>query len=293
MLQEDARYKVVGEASDGLEAVQKAAELKPDLVLLDVGLPKMNGLLAAQQMRKVAPLAKILFISQEFSYDITEAGLRSGALGYIHKAHVSSELLPAIEAVNQERYFVSAVLKEKFRKTDGGSPVRHEIQLYSNDALLMEGFADFAAAELRAGKATLVAATESHRTGILEILKARIVDVDDAVGRGILILVDAAETLSKFMGDDMPDADHFFRFMESLIATATRIAPSVSVCGEIAPQLLAAGKPVQALRLEQLWDIAVHGFHLDTLCGYVGNNVDADNEIFSSICAEHSAVDLQ
>lgn len=293
MLEGDARCKVVGEACDGLEAVQKAAELKPDLILLDVGLPKLNGLLAAQQMRKIAPLAKILFISQEFSFDVVEAALRSGALGYIHKLHVSSELLSGIEAVNQGRYFVSGALKEKFRKTNSGLPVHHEIQFYSHDALLMEGFADFAATELKAGKATIVVSTELHWAGILERLEARSVDVEHAIATGMLIPLDAAETLSKLMGDEMPDPDRFFELMESLIGTATRIAPRVAVCGEIAPQLLSAGKSVQALRLEQLWDIAVHGFHLNTLCGYVLIGFEADNEIFQSICAEHSAAHSQ
>ncbi len=293
VLEGDARCKVVGQACDGLEAVQKAAELKPDLILLDVGLPKLNGLLAAKQMRKIAPLSKILFISQEFSFDVVEAALRSGALGYIHKLHVSSELLSGIEAVSQGRYFVSGALKEKFRKTNSGSPVRHEIQLYSHDALLMEGFADFAATELKAGNAAIVVATELHRAGILKRLEARSVDVDHAIATGMLIPLDAVETLSKFMGDEMPDADHFFEFMESLIGTATRIAPRVAVCGEIAPRLLAAGKSVQALRLEQLSDIAVHGFNLNALCGYVLNGFEADSETFQSICAEHSIIHSQ
>jgi DNA-binding NarL/FixJ family response regulator len=290
VLEGDARCKVVGQACDGLEAVQKAAELKPDLILLDVGLPKLNGLLAAKQMRKIAPLSKILFVSQEFSFDVVEAALRSGALGYIHKLHVSSELLSGIEAVNQGRYFVSGALKEKFRKTNNGPPVRHEVQLYSHDALLMEGFADFAATELRAGKATIVAATELHRAGVLERLEAKSVDVDHAIATGMLIPLDAAEMLSKFMSDEMLDPDHFFEFMDALIGTATRVAPSVAVCGEIAPRLLAAGKPVQALRLEELSDIAVHGFHLNTLCGYVLNGFEADNDILQSICAEHSVI---
>ncbi len=292
LLEQDARFQVIGQASDGLEAVQKAAELKPDLVLLDVGLPRLNGVRTAQQVRKVAPLAKILFISQEFSFDVVEAALRSGGLGYIHKSHVSRELLPGIEAVNQGQYFVSRQLKEKFRKTKGGSSVRHEIQLYSGDALLVEGFANFAAAELGAGRAVIVAATGLNRTAILERLKSLSVDVDDAVARGTLIPLDAAEALSKFMGDEMPDPDQFFEFMESLIGTASRVAPRVAVCGEIAPQLLAIGKPLQALRLEQLWDTAVHGFHVDTLCGYALNGLEGD-KIFSSICAEHSAVHLQ
>jgi DNA-binding NarL/FixJ family response regulator len=292
-LEQDRRFEIAGQACDGMEAVQKASELQPDLVLLDVGLPKLNGVQAAKQLRKVAPLAKVLLISQEFSFDVVKAALRSGALGYIQKLNVARELLPGIEAVLEGRYFVRGTVKEKFLETNGGSPVRHELRLYSHDALLVEGFADFAAAELVAGKATIVAATESHRAGILEGLRARSVDVDDAIARGMLIPLDAAETLSKFMSNDMLDPDHFFEFMDTLIGAATRVAPRVSVCGEIAPQLLAAGKSAQALRLEELSDIAVHGFHLNTLCGYALNGYDAGDEIFRGICAEHSAVHLQ
>src|SRR3954449_9558524 len=75
-LEQCADFQVSGQASDGLEGIQKAQELQPDLILLDVGLPKVNGLQAARQIRKLAPLAKILFISQEFSFDIVEAALK-------------------------------------------------------------------------------------------------------------------------------------------------------------------------------------------------------------------------
>src|ERR1700751_5827099 len=84
-LEQRADFQVSGQASDGLEAIQKAQELQPDLILLDVGLPKLNGLEAARQMRTLAPLAKILFISQEFSFDMIEAALRLGASGYVDK----------------------------------------------------------------------------------------------------------------------------------------------------------------------------------------------------------------
>src|SRR5206468_5290510 len=102
-LQARAEFRIVGEALDGMEAIQKAEELQPDLILLDVGLPKLNGLEAARQMRKLAPLAKILFISQEFSFDMVEAALRLGASGYVHKLRVQSDLLPAIESVLRDK----------------------------------------------------------------------------------------------------------------------------------------------------------------------------------------------
>ena len=68
-LRENHNLRVIGVASDGLEAVQKAEELQPDLILLDIGLPSLNGIEVARQIRKLSPKSKILFVSQESSAD--------------------------------------------------------------------------------------------------------------------------------------------------------------------------------------------------------------------------------
>lgn len=99
--------QVVGEASDGLEAVQKAAELKPDLILLDIGLPTLNGIEAARQIRKLALESKIIFLSQESSADVVQAALSVGAWGYVVKTRAGSELLAAVDAVMSGKKFVS------------------------------------------------------------------------------------------------------------------------------------------------------------------------------------------
>ena len=103
--------QVVCEISDGLEAVQKAEELQPDLIVLDIGLPGLNGIEAARRIRKLSPKSKILFASQESSADIVQQALSSGGLGYVVKAHAGSELLTAVEAVLRNEQFVSSALK--------------------------------------------------------------------------------------------------------------------------------------------------------------------------------------
>ena len=103
-------FQIICEASDGLEAVQKAEELKPDLILLDIGLPKLNGIQAARQIRKLAPSSRILFLSQESSADVVQEALDLGAMGYVVKAYAGSELLAAVESVFQGRRFVSVGL---------------------------------------------------------------------------------------------------------------------------------------------------------------------------------------
>jgi len=107
-LRKRSGLQIVGEVSDGLEAVQKAQELQPGLILLDVGLPTLAGIEAARQIRDVSPESKILFVSQESSADVVQEALRLGALGYVAKTHAGSDLLPAVEAVCQGRRFVSA-----------------------------------------------------------------------------------------------------------------------------------------------------------------------------------------
>jgi DNA-binding NarL/FixJ family response regulator len=105
---QETELQVVGEAWDGLEAVQKAEELQPDLILLDIGLPFLNGIEAARHIRKLSPQSKILFVSQESSPDVVEEALSSGAMGYVIKAHAGRELLVAMQAVREGRQFVSS-----------------------------------------------------------------------------------------------------------------------------------------------------------------------------------------
>jgi DNA-binding NarL/FixJ family response regulator len=95
--------QVVGEASDGLEAIQRAVELKPDLILMDIGLPSLNGIEAARQIRELVPKSKIIFVSQESSADMVQEAMDLGASGYIVKAKAGSELLEAIEDVFLQR----------------------------------------------------------------------------------------------------------------------------------------------------------------------------------------------
>ena len=109
-LKKKPELQVICSVSDGLEAVQKAEELQPDLILLDIGLPTLNGIDAARRIGKVAPQSKILFLSQESSPEVAEEALAAGALGYVVKIYAGTELLAAVEAVCQGRRFVSAAL---------------------------------------------------------------------------------------------------------------------------------------------------------------------------------------
>jgi len=91
--------EVIGEASHGPEAVQKAVELKPDLILLDLGLPTMNGIEVARRFRELVPEFRVNSFSQESSIDLVEEARRMGAWGYVVKAKAGSQLLSTVDAV--------------------------------------------------------------------------------------------------------------------------------------------------------------------------------------------------
>ena len=187
--------QVVGEASDGLEAVRKAEELQPDLIVLDIGLPRLNGIEATRRIRKLAPESKIIFLSQESSSEVVQEALGSGALGYVVKAHAGSELLAAVEIVRQGREFVSSGLsghsfahamdaeapedlchKEalpSLAPRKGEIDRSHAVEFFSDDASLLVGFARFIEAALNAGNTVIVVVTKPHLNNLSQRLQAQ------------------------------------------------------------------------------------------------------------------------
>ena len=313
--------EIVEEIADGLEAVQEANELRPDLILLDIELPSLNGIAAARQIRRLSPESKILFISQESSVDVVQEALALGALGYVVKAHAGSELFAAVEAVLSDRQFVSGGLSGRYftAASDsnlldriGGNEVpqslesgkanttrSHEVRFYSDDAAFVVGFTRFVEAALEAGNAAIVVATESHRKSLLQRLQGLGVDMVAAIEQGRYVSLDVAETLSTFMVDDLPDPPRFLKVAGNLVAAAAKASkaehPCVAACGECAPTLWEQGNAEAAVELELLWDEIAKNCNVDILCGYVLNSFQREHEshIYERICAEHSVVSFQ
>jgi len=317
-LQNKLALQIIIEASDGLEAIDLAQALQPDLILLDVGLPKLDGIEVARRVRELAPRSKILVVSQESSVDVVQAAFSAGARGYLVKMDVGSELPTAVTAVLRgERFVGSRFAGHGFKESaDEQAPGRcaddkvprlpqlqtlerthrHEAVFYSDEASLLAGFTQFIGASLKAGRAVIVVATESHRDGLLSNLKALGLDIVTAIKEGRYVSLDAAETISTFMVSDMPDPVRFMTFTGDLLLNAARAAkgepPRVSACGECAPLLWMQGKAEAAIRLEHLWNDIAKSHNVDVLCGYplVSFQGGMGSRIFDKVCATHSAV---
>jgi CheY-like chemotaxis protein len=278
-LQPRAEFEIF-EAADGLEAVQKAVELQPDLILLDIGLPKLHGFEVAKQIRRLAPDARLLFMSQESSAEIVRKALSLGAHGFIQKLSAGTDLLSAIDAVLDGQRFVSRSVAFA-EPTDAPAPRRHEILFCSDDAAVVDGFTRYIAAALNAGDAAIVLVTESHWTRLLQELRAPGVDIDGAIERG---------TCRSFDADIAPDPVRFLEAINGVREAAARggkAHPRVAFCGERAGRLWAAGRTAEAVQLEQLCGELAQD--VDILCAYPVPYTN-DNQALARICAEHTAV---
>ena len=120
ILREKPELQILCEVADGIEAVQKAEELQPDLILLDIGLPNLNGIEAASRIRQVSPGAKLIFLTQNSDQEFVVAALLTGAHGYVLKTDAGSELVTAVTAVLQGDEFISSGIKKGgSRETEG------------------------------------------------------------------------------------------------------------------------------------------------------------------------------
>jgi DNA-binding NarL/FixJ family response regulator len=101
-------WQVISEASEGFEAVQKAQDLKPEIILLDIGLPKLNGIEAARRIRQSCPGTRIIFLSQNKNPDIIREALDTGGSAYVRKTDAKRELLLAVDAALRGEQFISS-----------------------------------------------------------------------------------------------------------------------------------------------------------------------------------------
>jgi DNA-binding response OmpR family regulator len=288
-LEQKTEFQIV-QASDGLEAVHKAQAMQTDLIVIDIGLPKLNGIEAARQIRALSPHIPILFLSQEKNPDVVHETFRLGARGYIHKPFALSHLLPAIDVVFSGGRFVSSDLEF----TDPDCAHRHEAQFYIDHSDFLNRSTCFIANGLRTADATIALATRSHLESIAERLTAEKLDLGDATRRGTYIALDAAATLSTITVNGMPDPELFSASLcgqiEAISRTVRKRTPRVAIFGECVGLLCEEGNPEAALTLERIGNDLAEIYDLEILCAYPLQQTQQNHGALKSICAGHTAV---
>ena len=312
-----AEFQIIGQVSDGLQAVDRAQQLQPDLILLDIGLPTLNGIEAARKIHELAPQSKILFLSENRSLDVAEEALSAGACGYVIKSYAAVELLPAIEAVLAGKRFVSTSLcvagliesasPQIVVARPGNDAVtttasnragiaRHQVGFYSDDRTFIDGVTRFIGAALTAGSGAIVIATPLHQDILLTGLHSDGLNIGQEIEQGRYIAVNATDIISTLTVDHTLDTARFLDAIGQLVLRAAKAANTehapVAMFGEGAQLLCAQGNVEAAIQDEKLCNELIKMYDVDILCGYAVDSLPgrAEHNVFERICAEHSVV---
>jgi DNA-binding NarL/FixJ family response regulator len=293
------QWEVAGAVSDGIEAVRKARDLKPDLILLDVGLPGLSGIQAGRRILAHDPGSRILIVTEQQSLDVAQAALGIGARGFIVKSDAGRDLLPAMEAVIEGERFISVKMAGRGFESNGHENRCHEAGFYADESLLLDDYASFVEAALDAGNGLVMVFTRARRDRLHQRLKTRNIDLDRTITEGRGLWFDVRPALSGVMVDGRVDEARFWSATSALMIEAAKGSklslPRVSVCGDGAATLLQDGLIETAIRFELLWDDVARAFNVDTFCPYSSHGLHChdENKVFRDLSAAHSAVHVR
>jgi len=175
MLENHPGWEVSGEASDGREAVERTGELKPDLVLLDIGMPNLNGIEAARQILANCPATHILILTMHYSQQVVREVLAVGAHGFLLKSDAGRDLLNAVEAVQQHRTFftsqVTEIVVDGYLNQERKEPLHPKNRLTAREREVVQLLAEGKTSKEVAMALNLsVKTAETHRTNIMRKL---------------------------------------------------------------------------------------------------------------------------
>ena len=295
LLQQRADLLIVGEAADGLDAICQAEALRPDVVMLDIGLPMLNGIEVAGRVRAKVPDAKLMFVTNESSLEVVEQAFRRGAHGYVYKPRVQRDVLPVLEAIIRGGRFVSGGL-ERIARGDSLASHRHDVVFCSSDAVLIGAFSRFIAGALHEGSAVVGVVTAAHERSLQSSLEASGVDVALAIRHERYLPVNVSELLAKATVNGCPEPLRYLDAAGDLLTDVTRRATDhharVAVCGEGVSILWSQGHIEAAIQLEHLWDKIAMTRQMNMLCTYPLAARDESVPAVRRLCAEHTTVEI-
>jgi DNA-binding NarL/FixJ family response regulator len=292
---------VVGEAADGAQAVAEATRLRPDLVVIDVGMPAMNGLEAAQRILAELPAACLVFLSENPSADTADAAIALGASAYVMKSDAAFELCPALRRAIEGRLFVAGRLVAHVGANGAGARLNqgarcHEAALCPDRRGLVDAYTRFLESALRIGSSALLLSRGHTRDEVDDRLRRAGVDLGGAIAEGRYVVVDPQLVIDTVLLNGAIDERAFWNLAVPLVTRALRSsrggAPRIAACGAIAPVLWRQGHTEASIRVEQLVDDLARRYDIDVLCGYALDEgpADDDGRVLAHVHTAHSLV---
>ena len=296
LLQQREDLRIVGEAVDGWDAVCQAEALRPDVVVLDIGLPHMSGLDAATRIRRVVPEAKLMFVTIESSLEVVEQAFRRGAHGYVYKPRAHRDVLPVLDAIIRGGRFVSGGLA-RIAQGDSAASHRHHLLFWSDDTVVVDSLSRFIGSALNDRKTVITIVTAARHECLWRSLHAAGVDIDLAKREHRYVPLEISDLIARAtVNGGPPDPARLFSIGAELVTDAVRQGGNpharIAACGELATALWARGHINASLQLEHMWDEFGKNNDIDILCAYpLAARSESDQG--TRLCAEHTAVEVR
>ena len=283
---------VVATAGDGYDAIDLAQRLSPDLIVLDIVMPRLDGLQAAARIRQLGLPARIVVMTSHVGDDdYVEQAFEAGAWGFVPKTRLATDLVMALDHVHDGRLFLPSLGTLPTVAESGA----HAVQFHSYDERFIKGVSQLASRALRRGHVVAVVGTPVMRTGVAEGLGKYGWHVGELGDYGRYHAMDAAEALAGVMRDGRPDPQRLAESVAALerlrVETADTRDPRLTLIGEIAVPLLLNRNVQGALEIERMWNGLTRDLPWLGICCYPMAGFDAlMAQSFHDVCAEHGFV---
>ena len=285
LIESQQKYQVCGEASDGIEAITKVNELHPDLILMDINMPRMDGLEATRIIRRESPDCSVVIVTQNDATVAREQARSVDASGFVTKSGLARDLIPEMGRVAMENNSIPGETKNGADQGEpwcgllaGAAPRDHIVQLYQDQQFLNRAVCRFAAAAIANGEGVILVPTVAHWDAFRPRLESEGVDVKAAEKRGQLTIVDADNLLPTFMRDGMPDSPVFLGLAANVVSQARGDGryPKVRWWGEMVNILWERGDVAASMNLEDLFDNLAHEQDIAIFCSFLMDNFNGD-----------------
>ena len=295
-----SRFEIVAEVTGGRAALEAAAKFDPDLVVLDIAMPELNGFQVARELRRLGFRAKVVFLTLFQDDDYLSAAFESGALAFVYKPRSHTDLIQALDHALEGYRFVSP---QGFRGQKAGTEVTtwfprdcgfHTMQFYHDDQDRLAGGMGYVTAALKENATVIYVDRKAHLAGLARKLEA--FGLRAAIEQGRFIALDVhRDVLPYIMASGMPDAAKMITLFEDAAVQASSPGESdrrLALAGEIAPVLWAEGLPEAALEVERLTDEFAHARSASAFCTYPLEWLykTDHHQTMARLCALHTTV---
>jgi len=284
-------FDVVATVTDGRKALDAVPLLDPDVVVLDISMPGLNGFQTAEELKRVGSRARIVFLTMHEDDDFVSKAMRCGAMGYVLKTLAWSDLSLALHHALAGRRFLPSLTPLVMTGADA-----HAVQFCGDDWSGLDGVAAVLSSALHRGDTVATVLIESNRDVLAVRMKGRGWNLANVGTQGRYLIFDAEEAATRVMRAGRLHRDSIAEMVAALEsarrASAAGPGSHLTIVGQMSAVLCRRGTPEAALELERLWDELTRSLQILTICTYPADCLDHDGEpeLVSSISAHHSVI---